>query len=157
MKHSRHNTTLILSSELRSCVLLRLMLGQNNPIARLGGTVCTSGVMFKLGVVDTLLAFFVDLPMLGCLFEDSKQTSFRTHIIENCYKSEPMSYRGEVLKLIQGATTPAGLCNAGSEKVQLRIRDAMELFQHLLSCFCHISGYGGLHEIHVGQRSRKLS
>ena len=120
--------TFILNAELGSCVGLQLMLGQSNPIAVLAGNVCIAGVMFKLGAIETALAFFVDLPMLGCLCTDSEQQDYRKFVMEHCYKGAPAAYQGHVLQLIQGSTTPRTLCVAGSESVQIRIRDAMEPF-----------------------------
>ena len=120
--------TLILASELRSCVGMQLMLGQSNPLGRLAGTVCESSVMFKLGAIETALAFFVDLPMLGCLCKDSEQKDWKRWAIDHCYTAAPTHFKGEILALIQGSESLTQLCDAGSLKVQSHIRTSMDPF-----------------------------
>ncbi|KAJ1468673.1 hypothetical protein T484DRAFT_3629597 [Baffinella frigidus] len=120
--------TLILASELRSCVGLQLMLGQSNPFGRLAGTVCESSVMFKLGAIDTGMAIFVDLPMLACLCTDSQQKDYKQWAMDHCYESAPTHFKGVVLSIIQGSHDLSTMCETASLRVQGRIRDSMNPF-----------------------------
>ena len=120
--------TLILASEMRSCVGLQLMLGYTNPYARLAGAVCHSGIMFKLGAVNTAMAFFVDLPMLGCLCSGSDGLDYRQHAMDTCYTKAPSHFKGSVRALIEGSVDLEALCSASSLTVQARVRDSMDPF-----------------------------
>jgi hypothetical protein len=120
--------TLILASEMRSCVGLQLMMGQTNPIGRFAGAVCQAGVMFKLGAVETALAFFVDLPMLGCLCSESDQRDYRQWAMDNCWEAAPSQFKGVVYTIIQEADSLKAMCETSSTRVQGRISDAMNPF-----------------------------
>ncbi|KAJ1464104.1 hypothetical protein T484DRAFT_1758351, partial [Baffinella frigidus] len=120
--------TLILASEMRSCVGLQLMLGHANPLGRLAGSICQAGVMFKLGAVETTLAFFVDLPMLGCLCSESYQKDYQQWAMDTCWEAAPTQFKGVVYTIIQEAGSLEAMCTKSSERVQGRIRGAMDPF-----------------------------
>ncbi|KAJ1468512.1 hypothetical protein T484DRAFT_3629701 [Baffinella frigidus] len=120
--------TLILASEMRSCVGLQLMLGQSNPFGQLAGSVCQSGVFFKLGVVETTMAFFVDLPMLECLCTKSEGLDFKKWARENCWEAAPTHFKGVVYDIISSSSSLDGMCAKASAHVQTRIRDSMDPF-----------------------------
>ena len=120
--------SLVLSAELRGCVGLELMLGFDNPLAQLTGSLCEAGVLFKEGAVNVATSFFVDTPMLACMCVDSLQRDFKKHVMDTCYASAPIHFRGTLLELIQNAKDPQDLCEKTSERVQMRIQTAMDPF-----------------------------
>jgi len=120
--------SLVLAAELRGCVGFELMLGFDNPLAQLTGSLCEAGVLFKEGAVNVATSFFVDTPMLACMCVDSLQRDFKKHVMDTCYASAPIHFRGTLLELIQNAKDPQDLCEKTSERVQIRIQTAMDPF-----------------------------
>jgi hypothetical protein len=120
--------TLILASELRSCVGLQLMLGQTNPFGRFAGSVCEAGVWFKLGVIETALVFFVDIPMLACVCHDSQQVDYRQWVVDHCYEAAPVHFKGVLRGIIDSTDTLEALCKKSSSRVQQRIGNSMDQF-----------------------------
>ena len=125
---SENYKTLILASELRSCVGLQLMMGYTNPFARLAGDVCRSGVMFKLGGLNTAMAFFVDLPVLGCLCKDSEGLDYQKHAMDTCYEAAPRHFKGVVRGIIDGSESIDDMCTKGGARVQTMVRNSMDPF-----------------------------
>jgi hypothetical protein len=137
----RDYVPLILNSELKACTGLRLMAGYDSPPARLAGSICESVVYFKKGAVQVLLAFFVDIPLLHCVCQADKASSWRTRIHETCIKSAPVNYRGTLSALLAEEADLQVVCNRLSGHVQTKFLSAMDRF--LESSFASVRIAGG--------------
>eukprot|EP00961_Rhodomonas_salina_P024610 331471-Rhodomonas_salina.1 len=100
----------------RTCTGLGLILGWNNPYARLARDYCRWQVTLLPVALDAADIFFVHFPMLHCMCQMPPGAFLQKTAAEKCFDMAPVQYKPVVAEVIRrGANQFKGMCITMSE------------------------------------------
>ena len=121
----------VLDSQLQACVGTSLMFGYTNPWAGLLREQCQATAYFQRGVLNVLMVFFVDMPMMACLCVQGGTVNFRENALEQCWEVAPLQMRGLVRSIVVGSVETQNandMCVRIADVVTDNMRSSMDPF-----------------------------